>query len=84
MAFAANRDLCLSFVRRCANYGEMVIGWHLPSVALPMPHHVVAAHASRDLRKRAMKLPSEVTGTSVENATIVKGLSSILIPVDIF
>jgi hypothetical protein len=76
LASAANRDLCLSFLRRCADYGEKVIGCRLPSIASPTSFRVMASH---DLRERTMRLRSEMTGVSVENATLVQGLPSYLL-----
>ena len=69
-AFAANSDLCLSFLQKCADYGGKAIGWHLPAIALPKSLRVMASH---DLRERTMRLQSEMT--SVENAVSVQGLS---------
>ena len=73
VAFAANSDLCLSFLRRCANYGEKVIGSRIPSITPPSSSCVDAPH---DLRERTMKLLSEMTGVSVDNVASVQGLSS--------
>jgi hypothetical protein len=69
VAFAANSDLCLSFLRQCVDYGEKVVSWRLPSIA---SLHVVA---SNDLRERTMRLRSEMRNASGENATSVQGLS---------
>jgi hypothetical protein len=76
VAFAANSDLCLSFLRQCADYGEKVIAWCLPSIISPQ----VSPTSSRagvplDLLDRAMRLRSEITGVSVENDAGVQGLS---------
>ncbi len=57
-AFAANSDLCLSFLRRCVDYGEKVIGWGLSSIPLPAPFRVMASH---ELWERPVKLRTEVT-----------------------
>src|SRR6266446_2792594 len=73
VTFAANSDLCLSFIQRCIGYGEEVIGWRLPSIPLPMPLRVIASH---ELWERALRLQSEMTGGSVEIAASVQGLSS--------
>jgi hypothetical protein len=73
LAFAANRDMCLSFLRQCADYGEEVIRWPLPSVALPTSLCMMASH---DLRERIMRLRSEMTRVSGENTASVQGLSS--------
>ena len=71
VAFAANSDLCLSLLQSCADYGEDVIG--LPSIALSTSRRVMISH---DLQERTMRLLSETTDVSVENAVIVQGLSS--------
>ena len=73
VAFAANSDLCLSFLRRCANYREKVIGWHLPSTDLPTLSCVDAPH---DLRERTMRFLAEMTGISADNVASIQGLSS--------
>ena len=71
VAFAANSDLCFSFLQKCADYGGKAIGWPLPPIALPTSLRVMASH---DLRERTMRLRSEMT--YVENAASVQGLSS--------
>jgi hypothetical protein len=71
VAFAANSDLCFSFLQKCADYGERAIG--LPPIASPTPLRVMASH---DLQERTMRLRSEMTCVSVENATSVQGPSS--------
>jgi hypothetical protein len=73
VAFAANSDLCLSFLRRCVDYGEKVIGCRLPSIPLPAPFGVMATY---DLRERTVGFQSEMTGISAENAASVQGRSS--------
>ncbi len=73
LALRGNRDLCLSFLRRCADYGEMVIGWCITFTALPASFRMMASH---DLRERIMRLTSETTDVSVENVASVQGLSS--------
>ena len=72
VAFAANSDLCLSFLRDCAHYGEKVFTWCLSFNALPISSRVDAPH---DLRERTARLLSEATGVSTENAASIKGLS---------
>jgi hypothetical protein len=69
VAFAANSDLCLSFLRQCADYGEKVISWRLPPIAS------LRVMASHDLRERTIRLRSEMRGVSGENAASVQGLS---------
>ena len=74
MAFAANKDVCLTLLQRCADYGVKLIG--LPSVALPTPPRVMASvAASHDLWERTMRLRSKMTGVSTENAASIQGLS---------
>lgn len=73
LSLRGNRDLCLSLLRRCADYGEKVIGCRLSSTVLSEPFHVMASH---DLRERTMRLLSETIEVSVENAASVQGLSS--------
>jgi hypothetical protein len=68
-----NRDLCLSFLRCCADYGEKVVDCRLSSTALPALFRVMASH---DLREQTMRLLSETTDVSVENTASVQGLSS--------
>ena len=70
VAFAANSDLCLSLLRRCAHYGKEVID--LPPIAFPTPRD---AMASNDLLERTMRLQSEMTRVSAGNAVSVQGLS---------
>ena len=73
MAFAANSELCLSFLWRCVDYKERVIGYRPPSIPLP-PHSRVMA--SYDLREWYMRFQPEMTGISAENAGSVQGQSS--------
>jgi len=70
VAFARNSDLCLSFLRHCANYGEKVFTWCLHFDASPVPSRVGASH---DLWERTARLLSEATGISTENVASVKG-----------
>jgi hypothetical protein len=70
--FAANSDVCLSFLRRCADYGEKVIGWRLSSIDLPTPLRPMASH---DLRERTTRLLAEMTSGSVDNVGCIQGLS---------
>lgn len=70
VAFAANSDLCLSFLQRCVDYGEKVIGCRLPSVPLCTPFRVMA---SDDRWERTVRLQSEMTGISAENAASAQG-----------
>jgi hypothetical protein len=75
VAFAANSDLCLSFLRHCADYGEKVFTWNPSFNASPVSSPVGAPH---DLRERTARLlsASEVTAISTENVAGIKGLSS--------
>ena len=73
LALRGNRDACLSFLRRCADYGDEVVSCYRSSTALPTPFRVMASH---DLRERTMRPLSETTDISVENVTSVQGLSS--------
>jgi len=63
VGFAANSDLCLSFLRHCTNYGEKVFTWCLSSNASPVSSRVGAPH---DLRERTARLLSEATSISTE------------------
>ena len=76
VAFAANSDLCLSFLQHCVHYGEKVFTWCLSFNASPISSRV--DHAPRDLQERTARLlsASEATGISTENVASVKGLSS--------
>ena len=73
IGFAANSDLCLSFLRHCADYSEKVFTWCLSIDALPVTSPVDAPH---DLRERSARLLSEPTGVSTENVASIKGLVS--------
>jgi len=70
VGFAGNRDLCLSFLRDCVDYGEKVFSWCIFSIGSPTSSRVGSPH---DLQERTMRLRSEMTGVSVENATSVQG-----------
>jgi len=72
VAFAANSDLCLSFLRHCADYGEKVFTWNPSFNASPVSSPVGAPH---DLRERTARLlsASEVTAISTENVAGIKG-----------
>jgi hypothetical protein len=83
VAFAANSDQCLFFIRHCADYSEKVVTWCLPFNTSSSP--ISSREGTpRDLRNRTAGLLSEAVGVSTQNvvATSVKGLSSIpLIPI---
>jgi hypothetical protein len=68
VAFAANKDLCLSFLRHCFDYGEEILALCLPSIASPTSARMGAPN---ELRERTMKL-----GVSTESAAGLRGLSS--------
>src|SRR6266576_470907 len=70
LTLRGNRDLCLSFLRRCADYGEKVIGCRLSSTVLPTPFSVMVSY---DLRERTVRFQSEMTGISAENAASIQG-----------
>jgi hypothetical protein len=73
VGFAANSDLCLSFLRRCIDYGEKVFmsrhSFNAPYISsqVGLPH---------DVRERTARVLSEATGISMANVASVKGLSS--------
>ena len=73
VAFARNNDLCLSFLRHCADYGEKVFTWCLSLNASSISSRV---GAPRDLRERVARILSEATGISTENVASIKGLFS--------
>jgi len=73
LAFTRNSDLCLQFLRRCANYRETVVAFYAPSIISPASSRVVE---SLDLRERAMEPQFETTSVSAESTTRVKGLFS--------
>jgi hypothetical protein len=73
VAFAANSDLCLSFLRHCADYGEKMFTWCLSFNASPISSPVGAPH---NLRGRTARLLSKATDIYTENVASVKGLSS--------
>ena len=72
IAFAANRDMCRSFLQNCVDYGEKVLACCLPSIASSTSSRV----APRDFWEQTKGLWSEMTGISVEKAASVQGLSS--------
>jgi hypothetical protein len=73
VAFASNSDLCLSFLRHCADYGEKVFTWCLSFNASPISSWVGVPHG---LRERTAGFLSGATGISMENVASTKGLSS--------
>ncbi len=80
LAFTADRDRCLSFLRRCANYGEIVTASSFPSIVWQRSSNI---GASDDLQERIAKLLAEAMEPSTEGAACTRGLSSShLIPFD--
>jgi hypothetical protein len=75
VAFAANRDVCLSFLRQCADYGDKVSAVCRPSMA-PATSSPSRVGAPYELRERTMRLQFEMAGVSTENAADIQGLSS--------
>ena len=73
VAFAANRDMCRSFLQNCVDYGEKVLVCRLPSITSSASSR---AGTPRDFREQTKRLWSELTGISVEKAACVQGLSS--------
>ena len=81
VAFAANSDLCRSFLRRCADYGEKMIGGRLPSTNWSTLSCVDTPH---DLRERTMKFLAKMTGISVNNVASIQGPSFQSTPSDCY
>jgi hypothetical protein len=73
LAFKANRDICLSFLRQYVDYGEKVLACYPPSDASPPSSRVDSQH---ELQERTRRLLSEVAGVSVENIGSIQGLFS--------
>lgn len=73
LAFSGDCDKCLSFVQRCAEYGEIVTTFCALPSSWPMSPHL---EASRYLRERISGLRFETTDVSVKSVVIVKGPSS--------
>ena len=71
VAFAGNSDICLSFLRHCADYGESVLALRLASIGLPTSSRVDASH---DLRERSTGLRSEGTGDSARGLETFEGV----------
>ena len=63
VAFAGNSDICLSFLRDCADYGERLLACRLTSISLPTSSRAGALHDLRDW-ERSTGLRSEVTSVS--------------------
>ena len=73
VAFAGNSDICHSFLRRCADYGESVLAWRLVSIGSPTSARM-GASGSHDLRKRTTGSRSEVTGVSEKGLETLEGV----------
>lgn len=73
LAFSRDCDQCLSFLRCCAEYGEIVTVFSVSPSSSPMSSHL---RASQDLRQRALRLQFETTVVSANSVAIVQGLSS--------
>ncbi|KAF8486436.1 hypothetical protein DFH94DRAFT_713312 [Russula ochroleuca] len=69
VAFAANSDMYLSFLRQCTDYGEKVFTC-LPSIVLPTSSRMGGLH---NLREQTTRLRVEMTAISAENAASVQG-----------
>ena len=73
VAFAGNSDICHSFLRRCAEYGECVLAWRLVSIGSPR----IGASGSHDPRKRTTGPRSEVAGVSVKGLETLEGVGGV-------
>jgi len=73
LAFSGDCDQCLSFLRRCVEYGEIVTTFCSLSSSRPTYPHL---EGSQDLRDRILGLRFETTVVSPKCAVIVEGLSS--------
>ena len=76
VAFAGNRDLCFCLLRDCADYGEKVLSWCIPSIASPTSSQVGVPHVT-GLRERTTVLPSEETGGSAKSLETPEGVGGI-------
>jgi hypothetical protein len=72
VGFAANSDLCLSFLRHCADYGEKVFTW-CRDFQVNASHISSRVGVPHDLREQTARLLSEGTGISTENVASDKG-----------
>ena len=73
VAFAGNRDICLCLLRHCADYGEKVLSWCIPSIASPMSSQVGVPHVT-GLREWTTVLPSEEKGGSAKRLETLEGV----------
>jgi hypothetical protein len=74
LATTRNRELCLQFLQRCADYRETMVAFYTSLTVWPAPSREVE---SPDLQERAMR-PQFETSVSAASTTRVKGLSSYL------
>ncbi|KAH9961522.1 hypothetical protein BC827DRAFT_323669 [Russula dissimulans] len=64
LGLTQNSELCLSFFRRCVDFGEIVAGLSAASIAYPAFSRL---RASNDLQERVMTLMAEEVDLSAEN-----------------
>lgn len=76
VAFAGNRDLCLCLLRHCADYGENVLSYCLPSIASPTSSQVGVPHVTCP-QERTTVLPSDETGGSAKSLETLEGVGGI-------
>jgi hypothetical protein len=74
LGLTQNSELCLSFLRRCVDFGEIVAGLSGASITYPAFSRL---RASNDLQERVMNLMAEpeVVDLSAENDGRSQGLS---------
>ena len=73
LAFSGDCDQCLSFLRRCTEYGEIVTEFCTFPSSLPTSSHL---EDSQDLRERILGFQFETAVVSVKSVIVVQGLSS--------
>jgi len=73
LAFSGDCDQCLSFLRRCTEYGEIVTEFCTFPSALPTSSHL---EDLQELRERILGLQFETTVVSAKSVVVVQGLSS--------
>jgi hypothetical protein len=73
IAFAGNSDMCLSFLCKCADYGEKAFAWCFPSIASPASTRVGTPY---DVGERSMGLRSEVTEGMGGVGALLRGLAT--------
>jgi hypothetical protein len=74
LAFTKHRDMCLQFLRHCADYRDNVVAFHAAPTVSPVPSPVPVVE-SLDLRERGNggMRPQFETSVSAETSTRVKG-----------